>query len=386
MADSKSIVILGGGIGGVVAARELRRRLPRQDRVVLVERGTHLLFAPSLLWALAGTRTIEQISRPLERLERHGIEVMTAEVTEIDPTQRRVTLGDGRSLEADALIVALGAELDPNAVPGLAAAGHCLYTADGVAGVRRALEGFTGGTVAVLTAAPGYKCPAAPYEAALLLEHMLDEKGLGGSATVEVHAAEPGPMGTAGPEVSAGVRSMLQARGIAYHPDRQVARVDPEAHTMQFSDGTTAGYDLLAFVPHHRAPKPVRDSPLVDDSGWVPVDRSTLATRFDGVFAIGDVTQIPLAMGKPLPRAGVFAERQAIVVARNLADSFTGGGRSATFEGKGECFIETGDGRAGLGRGDFYAEPTPRVGMHQPSRRWHALKVAFEKYWFRRWL
>ena len=129
----------------------------------------------------------------------------------------------------------------------------------------------------------------------------------------------------------------------------------------------------------------MRESGLVADSGWMSVDRHTLATQYDGVYALGDVVAIPLTLGKPLPKAGVFAHAEADVVARNIVRSITGAGEPARFDGHGACFIETGDGRAGMGKGNFYAEPVPQVKIHPPGRHWHFAKVLFEKRWLKRW-
>ena len=248
------------------------------------------------------------------------------------------------------------------------------------------LADFAGGRLVVLTAAPAYKCPAAPYEAAMLLEYHCRKKRIRDKTEVDPYAAEPGPMGVAGPDVSKAVRQMVEARGIRYHPEHQVTEVDAGAHQLKFANGAVATYDLLAYVPPHRAPRVVRDSGLTGASGWIAVDRHTLATRHERVFAVGDVVSIPLALGKPLPKAGVFAHAQAEAVAGTIVRAITGKGKAAVFDGEGECFIETGDGKAGFGKGNFYAEPTPQVTLHGPGRRWHASKVLFEKYWLRRWL
>jgi len=399
MGDAKTVVILGGGVGGVVAATTLRKRLPRPHRVILVDRERQHLFAPSLLWLMTGDRASRQITRPLDRLTRKGIEVVCGDIDRIDLEARRVRVverppgddavlrrlgGSPKDLDADYLVVSLGAELAPEAIPGLAEAGHNFYTLAGAESLRDALRSFEGGRVVVLTAAPAYKCPAAPYEAAMLIADHLRRRKPAVDVQVDLYAAEPGPMGVAGPDVSAGVRSMVEANGIGYHPDHEVTEVDPEGRQLRFANGATADFDLLAYVPPHRAPQVVREAGLVDDSGWVPVDRDTLHTDHPGVYAIGDVTGIPLMMGKPLPKAGVFAERQAKVVANNIAHEITGQGEDEVFDGHGECFIETGGGRAGFGRGDFYAEPTPRIDLHPIGRRWHAGKILFEKIWLRR--
>lgn len=400
MSEPKTVVVLGGGVGGVVTATALRKELPDQHRVVLVDRERRHLFAPSLLWLMTGGRTARQISRPLDRLTKKGIEVDCGDVGAIDPETRQVRVvecangddplarrlgGTARDLDPDYLVVSLGAELAPETIPGLAEAGHNFYTLAGAESLRDSLARFSGGRVVVLTAAPAYKCPAAPYEAAMLIDDHIGKRKLAEPTRVDLYAAEPAPMGVTGPEVSAGVRAMVEAKGIGYHPEHQVAEVDPAGRRLTFTNGATADFDVLAYVPPHRAPEVVREAGMVDDSGWIPVDRDTLETAHPKVYAIGDVTGIPLEMGKPLPMAGVFAEREAKVVAANIAREITGKGEPAVFDGHGECFIETGDGRAGFGRGNFYAEPTPQIELHPAGRRWHLGKVLFEKTWLHRW-
>lgn len=380
MRAPQTVVVLGGGVGGLVAARELRRRLPRPHRVVLIDREREHLFAPSLLWLLVGQRSARGIQRPLASLQRHGVEVRLGEVERIDPASKQVAVG-GEVIAADHLIVTLGAELAAETVPGLVEAGHNFYTLPGAESLHAALTPLRSGRIVVMTAAPAYKCPAAPYEAALLIDAMLRQRGLRDAVSVEVYAAEPGPMGVAGPEMSGAVKQLLAGRDIPYHPEHQVKSVDPTARRLEFANGARADFDVLAYVPPHRAPRVVRESPLAGENGWVPVDRHTLETRFSGVYALGDVVSIPLALGKPLPKAGVFAHGQAEVVARNVADVILGRAPTARFMGHGECFVEIGDGKAGRGGGDFYAEPRPIVAVHPPSRWNHWGKVLFEKDW-----
>lgn len=381
-ASSQTILILGGGVGGVATAVLLRERLGDQHRIVLVEREAAYVFAPSLLWLLTGDREPEAISRPMDRLAGRGVEVVRGEVERIDAVGRAVTVS-GKVIAADWLVVALGADLTPEAVPGLAVAGHNLYALAGATGFRDALARFGGGRIVLLTATPAYKCPAAPYEAAMLVEASLRKRGLRDRTTVDLYTAEPGPMGVTGAENSAAVRQMVEQRGVAYHPEHVVVSADSGA--LQFANGASAGFDLLGYVPPHRPPPAVRESGLAGEGGWVTVDRSTMETAFPNVFAIGDVTSIPLAMGKPLPRAGVFAHAQAEAVVKTIGRAITGRGKAGTFDGHGECFIEIGDSKAGFGKGNFYAEPRPQIAMSAPGWHWHAGKVAFEKYWLRRW-
>ena len=377
-------VVLGGGVGGVVTANELRKQLGKEHRVILVDRESKHIFWPSLLWLQVGLRKPDKIVRELATLENKGIEVVNGNVDRIDVEQKVIRVA-GMELAADYMVISLGAQLAPEKIPGSTDAGYNLYSLEGAMAIRDARKEFKEGKLIVLTAGVPYKCPAAPYEAAMLLDHDLRKRKVRDQVKVAVYAWEPAPMGVAGPEVSAGVRKMLQERDIAYHPQHQVTRVEGDSGTVHFSNGTEAHFDLLVYIPPHVAPTVVRDSGLTADSGWVPVDRHTMETGFPGIYAIGDVTGIPLAVGMPLPKAGVFAHRQGEAVAHSIAAQVTGRGHAGRFDGNGECFIEAGGGKAGFGRGNFYAEPTPTIKLRNPTRYWHAGKVLFEKDWFRRW-
>ena len=380
MPDRNTILILGGGVGGIVTAGALRKRLGRSHRIVLIDREHTHLFAPSLLWLMVGERSATSITRPLTRLARKGIEVRIGELERIDPEHRRVTVA-GENFDGDFVVVSLGAELYPAAIPGLSEAGHNFYTLPGAEAFRDALGRFRAGRIVVMTATPAYKCPAAPYEAAMLIEAFCRKHGTRDAVQIDVYAAEPAPMGVAGPEVSGAVKQLLGMKSIAYHPEHQVTTVDASARQITFANGAHAPFDLLAYVPPHRPPQVVRESGLVSESGWVSVDRHTLETRFPGVYAIGDVVAIPLTLGKPLPKAGVFAHGEAEIVAKNIAHRIAGESATERFNGYGACFIETGDGKAGFGGGDFYAEPKPIVQLRMPSWRSHLGKVLFEKSW-----
>jgi len=316
VADAKTILILGGGVGGVATARALRQRLPAAHRVVLVDRERDHVFAPSLLWV--GRRTADAITRPLARLARKGIDVRVGNVEHIDPDQRIVTMA-GQAHTADYLVITLGAELAPESIPGLAQAGHNFYDRAGAESLWPALQAFRAGRIIVLTAAPAYKCLAAPYEGAMLIDDWFRRRGRRDRVQIEVYAAEPAPMGVAGPHVSGAVTQLLAAKGIPYHPEHQVTTVDAHRKRLTFANSTEVDFDLLAYVPPHRAPAVIRESGLASEGGWMAVDRHTLQTRWPNVYAIGDVVSIPLALGKPLPKAGVFAHKEAAVVAENRA-------------------------------------------------------------------
>ncbi len=379
-----SVLVLGGGVGGNVVATELRRLLPSDHTITVVERSDRFVLGASLLRLILGESRREDVTRPVAALSRRGIEVVTGEIERIDPAARRVTVG-ARELEADHLVIALGADLDPAGVPGLVDAGHSFYSLEGAVALRDALSRFDGGRIVVLTAAPAYKCPAAPYEAAMLIEWSLRRRGVRERSSIDLYAAEPAPMGVAGPAVSAAVRGLLGTKNITYHPEHQVVRADAATRQLHFANGASAPYDLLAFVAPHRAPRVVRESGLTGESGWVPVDRATLRTRFDRVWAIGDVTGIPLKMGKPLPKAATFASGEGEIVARAIAAEVTGGEPASAYAAMGECWVETGDGVAAHGHGDFFGDPVPVVSLEAPSADAHRAKEAWEREWLERW-
>jgi sulfide:quinone oxidoreductase len=383
--SARTAVVLGGGIGGVVAARRLRRRLASDDRVVLIERDPLFRFAPSYLWVMHGDRRPAQITRDLRHLRANGIEVIEAEITGIDPAEHRVTTSVA-TITGDALVVALGAHLDPAALSGFAEIAHNIYTIDGAQAAGDAVRSISTGAVAILVASTPYKCPAAPYEAAFLADDLLRRSGVRDRVTVDVYTPESLPMPTAGPAIGDAVVELLAARGIGFHPGRSVTRIDAGTNTLGFADGGDAHTDVLLGVPPHRPPDVVATSALASDSSYIPVDRHTLATSVPDVFAIGDVTAIPIAGGKLLPKAGVFAETEALVVADRIAHEWRGRTSHRVFDGKGSCFLEIGGGHSAYAGGDFYAPDGPNVAMRGPGRRWHLAKVAFEHYWMRRWL
>lgn len=379
------IVIVGGGVGGVVAAKRLRRSLGGAHRITVIDRARDHLFQPSLLWVADGTRRPERLSRPLSRLNRRGVSFRVGAVRGLDLSARRVRLGDDE-VPYDYLLLSPGAELVPEAIPGLAPAGRNLYTLDGAAGMNADLSNFRGGRLVVLVAAMPFKCPAAPYEAAMLLDARLRAQAVRSRCEVAVYTPEPQPMPVAGSALGAAVREMLTSRGIDYFPGYKPVAVEPGSHTIQFATGAVARYDLLAYVPPHAAPAFVVQAGLAPAGGWVKVDAKTLAIPAERVWAIGDVTGIPLPNGKALPKAGVFAEGEAEVVARNIAAIVRGASPVAEFSGEGACFVEMGGGRAGFATGNFYATPDPVVRLKTPGRRWHWGKVLLEQTWFPRWL
>jgi sulfide:quinone oxidoreductase len=380
MMSIKTVLVLGGGIGGIVTANELRDRLASEHRVVVVEKRADYVFTPSLLWTMVGWRRPEQITKAVRRLVRPGVEVKEAQVQAIDVESSRVRTGSGE-LDYDYLVVALGADLSPGSLPGFSEAAFSPYDLQGSIRLLEALQRFEGGRVVVLVSSMPYKCPAAPYETALLLDDYLRRKGIRDRCELEVFTPETLPMGVAGAEMGRAVVGLLETKSIRFNPEVKATKISSDPRELVFSNRKPVAFDFLAGVPPHGSPPAVKESVLANEAGWIPVDRRTLGTQYDNIYAIGDVAAVTLANGKPLPKAGVFAEGQGRTVAHRIAEEIEGARSRTEFDGRGFCWIETGGGLAGFASGEFYAEPDPVVGLPKPGRIWHWGKMLFEKYW-----
>lgn len=386
---NKTIVILGGGVGGIVAANELRHKLPHEHKVVLVERNTEHAFAPSFLWLMTGDRKADKITKPIRTLVRSGVEVIHAEVTGIDIPNRRITTTK-EPLNFDYLIVALGAELAPELIPGLAGSAFSFYTFEETKKLQQALGKFNGGNISLVVSALPYKCPGAPHEAAMLLANHFSRQVQGGlkdNVTVHLYTPEPQPMPVAGPQLGEAVKKMLKTKEIDFHPLHKLISVDSQNRTLSFDGKELVQYDMLIAIPPHRVPHIVRDAGLTNEAEWVSVDRSTLKTKYENIYAIGDITAISIpGRWKPdvpmmLPKAGVFAHVQAEIVAERIADEISERTPEAEFCGTGYCMLEAGEGLAGFAFGDFFAEPSPQLQLRNLGRAWHLGKVLFEQWW-----
>ncbi|MBI3210843.1 MAG: NAD(P)/FAD-dependent oxidoreductase [Candidatus Solibacter usitatus] len=383
---SKTILILGGGVGGIVAANSLRRRLPSGHRVVVVERNAVHSFAPSFLWLMTGDRKPEQCRRPLKSLLREGVELITASANALDLPGRKVAT-DAGEIAFDYLVIALGAELAPQSIPGLAESSETFFTADGAVRLRQKLESFRGGRIAFVVASMPYKCPAAPHEGAMLAADYFQRRGIRHKVEIHLFTPESQPMPVAGPQLGQAVRQLLQSKGIEFHPLHSLISVDTAAGTLVFSQSAAGPFDLIIAIPPHHAPQLLRQTSLVNAAGWVPANPRTLETSAERVYGIGDVTALPIPgrwkTDTPLllPKAGVFAHAQAEVAAARIAAEIEGGTPEETFGGDGYCMLEAGGGIAGFAAGNFYAEPTPDVRMQPAGKSWHMGKVLLERWW-----
>ena len=375
----KRVLILGGGFGGIATARRLKEKLDAKDEVILVDRRDHFMVGFRKTWALVGESTLEAGQRPLDSLTSLGIRVMHDPVTRIDPNGRAATMSD-QHISADALVVALGAELAPEAIPGFQQYAYNVYDPNDIPRAAQVLQEFQEGKLLIGIFGAPYKCPPAPYEMALLINDSLKARGV--KANVEVFSPQPMSLPILGQVGCDLIESRLADRGIAFFPNRKATAV--EAGTVVFVNERRS-FDLLLGVPPHRPPAVVRESGLVGDSGWISVNPHTLETQFPGVYAIGDVVQVAMANGKPLPKAGVFAEAMGETVAERIAATFTGQEPEATFKGEGGCYLEVGAGQAMMVKGNFLAEPEPEVMLTEASPQYLEEKRAFETKRLQTW-
>jgi sulfide:quinone oxidoreductase len=339
---------------------------------MLVDRREEFVMGLRKTWFILGISPLAYGERHLGQLRERGIAFEQAEVTRIDPAARGAEVG-GRPVEADAMVIALGARHDMAAVPGLAEHGLSAWTREGLEHVAAAIDEFRGGRVLIGAFGQPYSCPPAPYELALLLTDRLAERGT--DAEVAVFSPAPITLPIVGASGCVPLDARLEERGIAFLPGHVATDVGPDAIT--FAQHEPVPYDLLLAVPPHRLPSVLADAGLPQANGWLAVDRETLETGQPGVYAIGDCTSIGLANGMPLPKAGLFAQREGEVAAARIAARLRGDEPVARFDGAGSCFIEMGGGEASMIRGDFYATP-PAAELTMPSAEQRIEKEMFE--------
>ena len=368
----KRVLILGGGFGGIATAHRLKQQLGENVEVVLVDRRPYFMVGFRKSWALVGESPLEAGQKPIESLGRIGVDVRRVTIEAIHPQERAVII-DGEKIQADALVVALGAELDPSAVPGFAEYAYNVYDPNDIPRAEQALNDFKGGRLVIGIFGAPYKCPPAPLEMALLIREKFQKSGI--QAAIEVFTPQPVTLPILSQASCDAVDGRLLEQGIHTYGNHKALRVEPGEVVFE---KRRIGFDLLLGIPPHRAPSVVRASGLTGESGWIEIQARTCETSFEGVYAIGDSTQVVLANKKTLPKAGLFAEMMGETVAERLADIFEGKEPTAQFSGEGGCYFEVGSGEAMMIKGNFLAEPAPTVELTESSKAYFDEKVRFE--------
>src|SRR3954452_17346139 len=363
----KHVLILGAGFGGLELATRLSETLADAVRVTLLDRNDSFVFGYSKLELMLGRQSAEDVRLPYSSVDMDGVEFRQETVTGIDPRARRGTT-DAGSYDADFLVVAMGADYDVDATPGLEAGGFEYYTVAGAERLRDALTEFEGGRVLISVLGQPFKCPPAPFEGAFLLHEYFTQRGIRESVQMTSTFPMQRPVPVAG-EVSQMSRDALAARRIEERPQHLVTSIDPATRTAQLADGGTLPYDLFVGIPVHRAPDPLAASGLAVN-GWVPVDQTNLRTQHPQVYALGDVCTGPRTVAK----AGIFAESAALVVADDIAAEITGADPPAPYGGSGICYAEFGGGLVGKVEVNFLSGAEAAAQRFEPSRDFAAEK------------
>jgi sulfide:quinone oxidoreductase len=375
------VVILGAGFGGLELATQLSEAVVSETvadevRVTLVDQSDAFMFGFSKLELLLGRQTREAISCPYRLIDKPGVEFRQERVQSIDPATRRVVT-DPNTYQPDVLVVALGADYDQAATPGFVAGGHEFYSPDGAQRLHEALDRFGGGTLLLAILGVPFKCPPAPYEGALLIHEYLVERGVRDATRMHVITPMPSPIPVS-PTASAAIEAALSTRDIAHTVGHRVTGLEGGVAKLATGD---LPYDLFVGVPVHRVPAVLAGSGLTDGGtdGWVHVDPGTLATPYPGVYALGDCADAPV------PRAGVFAEAAAGVVAAQIVATVRGEVSDRRYEGQGTCYIEFGDGTVGKVDANFLSGPGPVAPFVAPSLANAAEKEEFARSRRQRW-
>ncbi|HEY7080320.1 MAG TPA: FAD/NAD(P)-binding oxidoreductase [Nitrososphaeraceae archaeon] len=396
MATAKQVLILGGGFGGLVSANLIRKGLREEEcEITVIDKSRYFMMGLVNLWILSGSRKLEGSQVALDNLQKKGIKFLNEEITGIDASEKSVTTRTSHDkLKYDYLIVALGAELGPERISGFEYNHEScfnVYDPKQATHLREKILSIKNGRIVVCIADLPYKCPPAPYEVSLLLNDILVKNGTRDSIELDMYVPTPIALPVAGPQMSQDVVNLLNDNHIKFHPSHKIKKV-LDKKTIEFENGNKTTYDVLVVIPPHQIPQVIKNSNLLEgDQRWINVDKFTLRTKHNNVFAIGDVTEIRLDINTTIPKAGIFAEGEAKAVSLQIINEIrnnSSGDDEAhfKFDGKGFCFMEIGDMKAGYIYADFYNEVGPTTRLEQPSEEYYQKKLDFERSRVNEWL
>ena len=363
------VVVLGGGVVGTLTANLLDKEFGHDVQVTVVDPTGMHEYQPGYLYVALGRASGHWLSRDERTLLRKGVDLAIEKAVRIHPEAQTVQFERGGSLPWDYLVIATGARLVHDAIPGLVEGAHGFSSLRDAERLREALRTFKGGRVRIGIAGIPYKCPPAPVEFTFMLEEYLRKRGIRGRSQVTLLS----PLNRAFTIESASklIQPIMDERGIELATFFNVESVDPSAGTVESLEGEKVEYDLL--VPPHAGQEVVIDSGLSDASGWLPTDKHTLQVgEHERIFALGDATNLPIS------KSGSTAHFEAPVIASRIASLVHGTAPKTNYGGRVMCFLETGNGKATALRFDYEHPPVPP----QPNRAWHMAKWIFNRaYW-----
>lgn len=382
MSDIPHVVILGGGFGGLSASNEIRNNLSSsQVKITVVDKKDWFMVGFVKLWIIKGTRTFKNSIGSLNELTKKEINFLNEEVLQIDLKNKNVKTTT-KILPYDFLIIAMGAVLAPEKIPGLLENGMNLYDHSQLTEIHNRIKKMKTGNIVISIMGMPYKCPPAPFEASLLIDSMLRDAGVRNSVQIHFYSPAPITLPAAGPEISQQILNLINSESIVFHESCKIKSV--EKNKLIFQNGE-ANFDLLLAIPPHIAPKVIYDSGLAKEDGFIPINRDC-KTSFENVYAIGDVTTLTVVDTMTVPKAGIFAEGEGITVAQNIISKIQSKKELALFDGKGGCFIESGRDTASIIEVDMFSKPKPSTKLTESTTQHLDEKIQFEKERLSKWL
>lgn len=383
MTSIPHVLILGGGFGGLAAANEIRNNLTSsQVKITVIDKKDWFMVGFAKLWIINGTRTFENSIGSLNQLIKKEINFLKEEIIQIDLQNKQIKTTT-KTLSYDFLIIAMGAVLAPEKIPGLSENGMNIYDHNQLTEIHKKIKNMRSGNIAISIMGMPYKCPPAPFEASLLIDSMLRDAGVRESIQIHFYSPAPITLPAAGPEISKKILSLINSENIIFHDSCNIKSV--EKNKLIFQNGEEVIFDLLLAVPPHVAPKVIYESGLAKEGGFIPINRDC-KTPFENVYAVGDVTTLTVIDTMTVPKAGVFAEGEAITVAQNIISNIQNKNELLLFDGKGGCFIESGRDTASIIEVDMFTESKPTTKLTDSTAKHLDEKLQFEKERLSKWL
>ncbi len=370
------VVVLGAGFGGLELSTILSDTFADELDLTLIDRSDHFVFGFSKLDVMFGRETAGAVRLPYSKIAKPGVRFRQETITAIDPAARRVTT-DTETYEADVLVIAVGADYDMDATPGLREGGNEFYSFAGAERLREIIPTFSKGRAIVGVTSTPFKCPPAPSEAALLLHDYLTTHGLRDACEISLVMPFGVPIPPS-PDASRALLTAFAERDITFVANHLVRAIDPARRVAILDDDTEMQFDLFLGVPKHCVPAVVEASGMTE-GGWIPVNPVNLKTKFPGVYAIGDVNSVGT------PKAGVFAEGAGRVAAESIIAEYRRSDGPAPYTGAGACYVEFGADRVGRVDVDFLSGPSPTGTFVDPSTALVGEKEHFGASRRRRW-